>query len=105
VLQVRAGFLIGWLFRFPFEHVPGCAGFIPADLEQAVDPFLHLAIKLVGDPRKMHFVNLLASMDGQSIQDRETGQLIAMMDQFLQHHVDDIGYDVAVVSGCLGDVL
>lgn len=73
MLEIGAGFLVGRLFGFALEQVPGTAGLARLDLEQVVDQGFHLGIKLVGNTRKMDVVDLFPSLNGQPIECRETG--------------------------------
>src|SRR5256885_5726279 len=53
-----------------------------------------MGCQLVGDCGEIPVVALFPGSIRHPVQRREGGQLVAMVDQLLQHHVDDVGHRV-----------
>ena len=94
VLDVGARFLVGWTLGFALEHLPGGNRLAGGGFKQTVDQGAGMGCQLVGDYGEIPVVALFPGAKRHPVQRREGRQFVAMVDQLLQHHVDDVGHRV-----------
>ncbi|MCY1167271.1 hypothetical protein D9M73_72310 [compost metagenome] len=94
VLDVGARFLVGRPLGFALEHLPGRNRIVRGGFKQTVDQGPGMGCQLVGDCGEIPVVALFPGTERHPVQRREGRQFVAVVDQFLQHHVDDVSHCV-----------